>query len=86
MSRGWHGKNVQNRYFSKSLFAAGKGEEGGQPERREARGERAFGALLPQDANRPVPHERTNGDRHHNLQVPAGALVCSGGPAERFVR
>ena len=29
---------------------------------------------------------RTNGGRHHNLQAPIGALVRTGGPAERFVR
>jgi hypothetical protein len=66
MSRDWHGKNVQHRYRGKSLFAAGEGEEGGERERREARRGRAFGALLAQDANRRVPLERTNGDRHDN--------------------
>src|SRR5215207_4463521 len=82
----WHGKNVRHRYLGKSLFAFGEGDEGGEGERRDAHREREFGALLAQDAKRRLPHDRTSGDRHHNLQAPAGALVCTRGSAESFVR
>jgi hypothetical protein len=34
MSRNWHGTNVQHRYLSKSLFAAGEGKEGGEAQAR----------------------------------------------------
>ena len=81
-----HGKNVQHRYRGKPLLAASEGQEGGQRERREALRERGFGALLAQVARRRVPQDRTNGDRHHNPQAPAGALVRAGGPSEGFVR
>ena len=81
-----HGKNVQHRYRSKSLYAVAEGEGGGKRERRDARRGRGFEALLAQDAKRRVPQTRTNGGRQHNLQAPAGALVCSGGAAQSFVR
>jgi hypothetical protein len=81
-----HGKDVQHRYRGKSHFGAREGEEGGQRERRDPLREREFGTLLPQDAGRGVPQARTNGDRHHNLQAPSGALVRTGGQAQGFVR
>jgi hypothetical protein len=81
-----HGKDVQHRYRGKSHFGAREGEEGGERERCDPLREREFGALLPQDAGRGVPQARTNGDRHHNLQAPSGALVRTGGQAQGFVR
>ena len=75
MSRDWHGKNVQHRYRGEFLFGAREGEEGGKRERRDAPRQREVGALLAQDAKRRVPQDRANGDRHHNLQASAGALV-----------
>jgi hypothetical protein len=81
-----HGKNLTHRYRGESLFAAPEGQEDGEGERRNAHRERKLGALLAQDAGRQLPQARTDGDRHHNPQAPAGALVGVGAPAEGLVR